>query len=231
MAARPLQAQPRPASGFEPSCEHHYSWITASYANAAPLTMLRELYHPQLPWVPLGPQPTPGPIAKSKPPRPPHTRHSGLPRTPAHFSLPNVHTFGGLDLTLAHHVGLHFERRTYPIWAVMLGRPLHTGLLLNPCKVFIMTSHEQTLTHPLTVLGHRFVHPEDILLALVDLYAILASSTGMIPPQDHHEFVPAFARLLNEALLMALEDTHSRIRIVYSDDHTDQSICAFRRGR
>ncbi|KIL54374.1 hypothetical protein M378DRAFT_18961 [Amanita muscaria Koide BX008] len=58
------------------------SWITASYANAAPLTMLRELYHPQLPWVPLGPQPTPGPIAKSEPPRPPHTMHSGLPRTP-----------------------------------------------------------------------------------------------------------------------------------------------------
>ncbi|KAM6491617.1 hypothetical protein JOM56_013009 [Amanita muscaria] len=53
----------------------------------------------------------------------------------------------------------------------------------------------------------------------------------MIPPQDHPDYVPYFARLLNEALLYALEDTHSRIRVVYSDDHTDQSIRAFRRGR
>ncbi|KIL58824.1 hypothetical protein M378DRAFT_15228 [Amanita muscaria Koide BX008] len=207
------------------------SWITASYANATPLTMLRELYHPQLPRVPLGPWSAPGPIAKSEPSRPPRTMHLGPPKTPAHISLPNVYTFGGLDLTLAHHVGLHFERRAYPIWAVMLGRPLLTGLLLSPRKVFIMTSHEQTLTHPLTILGHRLAHPEDILLALATLYTILASITDMIPRQNHHEFVPAFARLLNEALLIALKDTHSRIRIVYSDDHTDQSIRAFRRGR
>jgi hypothetical protein len=37
--------------------------------------------------------------------------------------------------------------------------------------------------------------------------------------------------VLNEMLLDALEDTHSRIRIVYSDDHTDRSIGSFRRGR
>ncbi|KAM6489432.1 hypothetical protein JOM56_015149 [Amanita muscaria] len=69
-----------------PSC------ITASYAKADPLPVVRELHHPCRPRVPLGPQPTPEPIAKSEPPRSPHTMHSGPPRTPAHISLPNVHT-------------------------------------------------------------------------------------------------------------------------------------------
>ncbi|KAM6494584.1 hypothetical protein JOM56_009207, partial [Amanita muscaria] len=208
-----------------PSC------ITASYANATPLPVARELHHPRRPRVQLGPQPTPGPIAKSEPPRPPHTMHSGPPRTPAHFSLPNVHTFNGLDHTLVDHVGLHFERRAYPICAVMLGRPLHTGLLLNHCKTFIMMSHEEGLTHPLTILGHQIEHHGEIFASLFNLTALITRCTAMIPPQDHPDYVPYFARLLNEALLYALEDTHSRIRVVYLDDHTDQSIRAFRRGR
>ncbi|KIL57858.1 hypothetical protein M378DRAFT_171243, partial [Amanita muscaria Koide BX008] len=61
-----------------PSC------ITASYAKATPLPVAREFHHPRQPRVQLGPQPTPGPIAKSEPLRPPHTMHSGPPRTPAH---------------------------------------------------------------------------------------------------------------------------------------------------
>ncbi|KAM6503734.1 hypothetical protein JOM56_000677 [Amanita muscaria] len=53
----------------------------------------------------------------------------------------------------------------------------------------------------------------------------------MVPPRDHPDYVPSFAHLLNEALLIALEDMHSCIKIVYSDKDTPKSTGAFRNGR
>ncbi|KAM6498945.1 hypothetical protein JOM56_006893 [Amanita muscaria] len=206
-----------------PSC------ITAFYTTAKPLC--REPHLPRRPRAPLGPRPTPAPIAKSEPPRTSHTIHSGPTRTPMHDILPDVHTLDRIEHTIAPQVGLQLWRRPYPVWKLMLGRPLYTGLLLNPCKTFIMTSHEEDLTHPLTILGHRIQHPEDILWSLVDLTALITRCTAMVPPRDHPDYVPHFARLLNEALLIALEDTHSRIRIAYTDKDTPKSTGAFRKGR
>ncbi|KIL64516.1 hypothetical protein M378DRAFT_11510 [Amanita muscaria Koide BX008] len=94
-----------------------------------------------------------------------------------------------------------------------------------------MTSHEEGLIHPLTILGHRIEHHEDILISLADLTALITRCTAMIPSQDHPNYVPYFSQLLNEALLIALEDTHSRIRVVYSDKDTPKSTGAFRKGR
>ncbi|KIL54526.1 hypothetical protein M378DRAFT_18804 [Amanita muscaria Koide BX008] len=68
-------------------------------------------------------------------------------------------------------------------------------------------------------------------MSLVDLTALIMRCTAMIPSQDHPDYVPYFARLLNEVLLIALEDTHSRIRVVYSDKDTPKSTGAFRKGR
>ncbi|KAM6499516.1 hypothetical protein JOM56_005024 [Amanita muscaria] len=206
-----------------PSC------ITTFYTTAKPLC--REQHLPRRPRAPLGPCPMPAPIAKSEPPRTSHTIHSSLIRTPMHDIIPDVHTLDRIEHTIAPQVGLQLWRRPYPVWKLMLGRPLYTGLLLNPCKTFIMTSHEEDLTHPLTILGHHTQHPEDILLSLVDLTALITHCAAMVPPRDHPDYVPSFARLLNEALLIALEDTHSRIKIVYSDKDTPKSTGAFRNGR
>ncbi|KAM6489031.1 hypothetical protein JOM56_015521, partial [Amanita muscaria] len=164
-----------------PSC------ITAFYTTAKPLC--REPHLPWRPRAPLGPRPMPAPIAKSEPPRTSHTIHSGPTRTPMHDILPDVHTLDRIEHTIAPQVGLQLWRWPYPIWKLMLGRPLYTGLLLNPCKTFIMTSHEEDLTHPLTILGHRIEHLEDIPY------------------------------------------THSRIKIVYSDEDTPKSTGAFHNGR
>ncbi|KAM6489199.1 hypothetical protein JOM56_015369 [Amanita muscaria] len=206
-----------------PSC------ITAFYTTAKPLC--REQHLPRRPRAPLGPCPTPAPIAKSEPPRTSHTLHPGPTRTPMHDMLPDVHTLDRIEHTIAPQVGLQLWRRPYPVWKLMLGRPLYTGLLLNPCKTFIMTSHEEDLTHPLTILGHHIQHPGDILLSLVNLTALITRCAAMVPPRDHPDYIPSFARLLNEALFIALEDTHSRIKIVYSDKDTPKSTRAFRNGR
>ncbi|KIL59136.1 hypothetical protein M378DRAFT_15008, partial [Amanita muscaria Koide BX008] len=187
------------------------SRITAFYTTAKPFR--REQQLPRRPRAPVGPHPTPAPIAKNEPPRTLYTSHLGLIRTPLHDILPDVHTLDGSEHTIAPQVGLQLWRRPYPVWKLMLGRPLHTGLLLNHRKTFIMTSHEEGLIHPLTILGHRIEHHEDILMSLVDLTALITRCTAMIPSQDHPDYVPYFARLLNEALLIALEDTHSRIRV------------------
>ncbi|KIL68757.1 hypothetical protein M378DRAFT_8215 [Amanita muscaria Koide BX008] len=205
------------------------SRMTASYTTAKPLR--REPQHPRRPRAPVGPHSKPAPMAESEPPRTSHTSHSGPTRTPLHDILPDVHTLDGSEHTIAPQVGLQLWRRPYPVWKLMLGRPLHIGLLINHRKTFIMKSHEESLTHPLTILGHRIEHHEDILVSLVNLTALIMHCTATIPPQEHPDYVPHFAQALNEALLYALEDTHYRIRIVYSDNHTDRSIGAFRKGR
>ncbi|KAM6491907.1 hypothetical protein JOM56_012545, partial [Amanita muscaria] len=203
-----------------PSC------ITAFYTTAKPLC--REPHLPRRPRAPLGPRPTPAPIAKSEPPRTSHTIHSGPTRTLMHDILPDIHTLDRIEHTIAPQVGLQLWRRPYPVWKLMLGRPLYTGLLLNPCKTFIMTSHEEDLTHPLTILGHCIEHPEDILLSLGDLTTLITRCAAMVPPRDHPNYIPSFAHLLNEVLLIALEDMHSHIKIVYSDEDTPKSTGAFR---
>ncbi|KIL56666.1 hypothetical protein M378DRAFT_16894 [Amanita muscaria Koide BX008] len=128
------------------------SGIITSYTTAKPIC--REQQLPRRPRAPVGPHPTPAPIVKNEPPRTSFTSHSGPIRTPLHNVLPDVHTLDGSEHTIAPQVGLQLWRRPYPVWKLMLGRPLHTGILLDHRKTFIMMSHEEGLIHPLTILGH-----------------------------------------------------------------------------